>query len=62
MTIIAYFDVYPGIKPEQVCINTTPLREKFTGNTRYKVEIHIEDPAKPDREVAPENLKVSEQI
>ena len=47
MKISLYFDVWPGIKPELVYASGTP-GVVGVGTTRYRVDVEIPDPFRPE--------------
>lgn len=48
MKVSIYFDIYTWSTPENIHPTTKPSESKLNGATRYRVDVDIPDPAKPD--------------
>lgn len=47
MKISFYFDVYPGMQPQNAIVSTSP-GDKVASWKRYRVDVEIPDPNSPD--------------
>ena len=56
MKLILYIDAWPGMNIELASAYANP-GEKLSFATRYKIEVELPDPHKPDIEVPAEDVK-----
>lgn len=60
MKLSFYIDIYPWTKLNDAIYASTLVERKQASATRYRVDIEIPDPAKPDKIISAQPIEVTE--